>query len=100
MVKDILTVPAQAIVNAANPELAHYGGIAKTIAKAAGPGFEKECSDYIETCRVFPDGKRTRHLIMIYSMLVRYNLPPIIFDIYFRLDIGALYFVWDKYVYL
>ena len=57
MVQDILKCPSQAIVNAANPELVHGGGIAKVIAQAAGIGWERECSDYVKTCRASPDGK-------------------------------------------
>ncbi|EFA86817.1 U box domain-containing protein [Heterostelium album PN500] len=44
---DILTCGTETIVNAANDALYHAGGIAGAISKAAGPAFQKECTDYV-----------------------------------------------------
>ncbi|XP_067656383.1 uncharacterized protein [Haliotis asinina] len=40
---DITTLPVDAIVNAANENLSHGGGVARAIAKAAGSMMEDEC---------------------------------------------------------
>ena len=39
----LLDQPVDAIVNPANPELTHGGGLAAVIAQAAGPSWQKEC---------------------------------------------------------
>ena len=46
---DIRKLSVDCIVNAANGHLMHGGGIAEVIADAAGPSFNKECSDYVES---------------------------------------------------
>lgn len=40
---DLLQQPVDAIVNAANGHLAHGGGVAAIISRAAGPELQKEC---------------------------------------------------------
>jgi O-acetyl-ADP-ribose deacetylase len=42
VVGDLLKQPVDAIVNAANGQLAHGGGVAAAIARAAGPALEQE----------------------------------------------------------
>ncbi|KAL5021577.1 hypothetical protein ScPMuIL_000732 [Solemya velum] len=44
---NILELPVDCIVNAANENLQHVGGVAWVIAKAAGPDFDKESFDYV-----------------------------------------------------
>ena len=40
---DLLKEPVDAIVNAANGRLAHGGGVAAIISRAAGPALQAEC---------------------------------------------------------
>lgn len=44
---DILRVPVDCIVNAANQNLEHGGGVAKVISEAAGKDLDKEGNDYL-----------------------------------------------------
>ena len=48
-ITDITKIQVDAIVNAANNRLAHGGGVAAAIAKAAGDPFNKECQEYIQS---------------------------------------------------
>lgn len=45
--KDILTVQTDAIVNAANESLQHFGGVASAIAQRAGKLFHDECDNLV-----------------------------------------------------
>eukprot|EP01133_Synstelium_polycarpum_P012479 gene12479-14647_t len=56
---DILQERTECIVNAANSNLAHGGGIAYIIAAAAGPAFVKECDDLVKRSGPIPTGKCT-----------------------------------------
>lgn len=49
LVGDLTTMPVDAIVNAANVELLHGGGIALAIARAGGPTITEESYHWIET---------------------------------------------------
>ena len=44
---DITSVPVEVIVNAANEELDHIGGVAYAISKAAGDKFQEESHTYV-----------------------------------------------------
>lgn len=44
---DITTLDVDAIVNAANEQLSHGGGVAAAIAKAGGPGVQDESEDWV-----------------------------------------------------
>jgi len=53
---DLLEEPVDAIVNAANGALAHGGGVAGIIARAAGPGLQKESDALVRTHGFYPTG--------------------------------------------
>ncbi|EFA74530.1 hypothetical protein PPL_00028 [Heterostelium album PN500] len=54
---DILLEKTDCIVNAANEQLQHYGGIAAQIADAAGVEFRKMCTDFVKKNGPVPTGK-------------------------------------------
>jgi O-acetyl-ADP-ribose deacetylase (regulator of RNase III) len=53
---DLLAEPADAIVNAANGHLAHGGGVAGVISRAAGPALQRESDDLVARHSPFPAG--------------------------------------------
>ena len=55
--RDLLSAPVEAIVNPANSQLVHGGGLAATIEHAAGDSFTQECDDYISTHGPIPTTK-------------------------------------------
>ncbi len=57
VVNDILKEPVDCIVNAANGNLAHGGGVALAIAREAGEALENEGKRYIEENGPVPVGK-------------------------------------------
>ncbi|XP_061194415.1 protein mono-ADP-ribosyltransferase PARP14-like isoform X2 [Saccostrea echinata] len=44
---DLTALPVDVIVNAANPDLIHHGGLAGVIAKKGGNEIQEECSEYV-----------------------------------------------------
>ena len=50
---DILSLPVECIVNAANKDLQHGGGIALAISAAAGKQFQESCSKLVQTSKTF-----------------------------------------------
>jgi O-acetyl-ADP-ribose deacetylase (regulator of RNase III) len=53
---DLLREPTDAIVNAANGHLAHGGGVAGIISRAAGPELQQESNDLVRKRGPFPAG--------------------------------------------
>ncbi len=53
---DLLKQPVDAIVNAANGHLAHGGGVAAIISRAAGPELQEESAALVERHGPFPTG--------------------------------------------
>lgn len=63
---DILTVPVDGIVNAANSDLQHYGGVAHAIAKAAGEALLRESDHLVQN-----NGKC---ILLKFHKIVRFSL--------------------------
>jgi len=53
---DLLKEPVDAIVNAANAQLAHGGGVAAVISRAAGPALQAECDRIVRERGPLPTG--------------------------------------------
>ena len=53
---DLLKEPVEAIVNAANGHLAHGGGVAGIISRAAGPALQDESDALVAARGLFPTG--------------------------------------------
>jgi O-acetyl-ADP-ribose deacetylase len=53
---DLLKEPVEAIVNAANGHLAHGGGVAGIVSRAAGPALQAECDRLVAARGPLPAG--------------------------------------------
>jgi len=53
---DLLAEPVDAIVNAANGRLAHGGGVAGILSRAAGPALQDESDRIVRACGSLPTG--------------------------------------------
>ncbi|XP_023144846.2 protein mono-ADP-ribosyltransferase PARP9 [Amphiprion ocellaris] len=45
---DLTKFPVEAVVNAANSHLQHWGGLAQALSEAGGPTIQRECADYVK----------------------------------------------------
>lgn len=53
---DLTNCPVDAVVNAANENLQHYGGLAQALSEAGGPQIQKESQDHISAFGVVKTG--------------------------------------------
>ncbi|XP_068921028.1 protein mono-ADP-ribosyltransferase PARP14-like [Petaurus breviceps papuanus] len=53
---DLTKFSADVVVNAANEDLKHYGGMAAALSKAAGPGLQRDCDQIIQERGKIPPG--------------------------------------------
>ncbi|XP_068921145.1 protein mono-ADP-ribosyltransferase PARP14-like [Petaurus breviceps papuanus] len=53
---DLTQFSADVVVNAANEDLKHYGGLAAALSKAAGPELQRDCNQIIQELGKIPPG--------------------------------------------